>query len=335
MLNSRKKKLLILLITIFVVIVFVIGGVLIYSKSGKKNKDSSSIYQQESSILDSSVTDSSVADSSSQVESSITDSSSQLDSSSLIDSSSIVENKDDKAIMSYSNLSYFKQENINRYIDYKRKNGKISYEQAIVYVNIGLDRSYYTNTHQAKDFSSITALVNKYSYLPSTYVPNDLVQISSQNSTRQVYMRKEAAEAFENMSNDARAQGYIIKAHSTYRSYAQQKSIYNSYVSQDGQAAADTYSARPGFSEHQTGLVADVVASNSLNITDFDKYKENKYVLENAHKFGFIVRYPVGKDKITGYTSEPWHLRYVGVETATKIMNLNITYDEYYAMFCS
>lgn len=309
--NHKKKNFLVILLIMVVILFFVIGGIFIYSKSGKKNKDSSSMDSQNSSLQDSSITD----------------------SSSTKDSSSAVESKNDSAIMAYSTLSYFKKENISRYINYKQKNSKLSYEQAILYVNIGLDRSYYTNTVQAANYSSITALVNKYSYLPSTYAPTDLVAISAQNSTRTVYMRKEAAEAFEKMSNDARSKGYIIKAHSTYRSYAQQKSIYNSYVQQDGQAAADTYSARPGFSEHQTGLVADVVASTSTNITDFDKYKENKYVLENAHKFGFIVRYPVGKEHITGYTSEPWHLRYVGVETATKIKNLNITYDEYCVKF--
>ena len=309
--KHRKNNFLALWSIIILVLSFVIGGIFIYSKSVKKNKDSSSLDSQNSSLQDSST----------------------LDSSSIKDSSSAVESKNDNAIMAYSNLSYFKNENVSRYVNYKQKNSKLSYEQAILYVNIGLDRSYYTNTCQAVNYSSIKALVNKYSYLPSTYAPADLVNISAQNSTRTVSMRKEAAQAFEKMSNDARSKGCIIKAHSTYRSYEQQKSIYNSYVQDDGQAAADTYSARPGYSEHQTGLVADVVASNSNDITDFDKYKENKYVLENAHKFGFIVRYPVGKENITGYKSEPWHLRYVGVETATKIKNLNITYDEYCAKF--
>ncbi len=328
--KHAKKNYLAIWLIIIIVLSFVIGGIFIYSKSSRKNKDSFSMDSQNSSLHDSSKLDlSSEIDTSSQQ-----DSSSVPDSSSPIkESSSAVESKNDDAIMAYSNLSYFKDENINRYIKFKQKNKKLSYEQAIVYVNIGLDRSYYTYTCQAVNYSSIKALVNKYSYLPSTYAPTDLVTISAQNSTRTVSMRKEAAQAFEKMSNDARSKGYIIKAHSTYRSYEQQKSIYNSYVKQDGQVAADTYSARPGFSEHQTGLVADVVASNSTDITDFDKYKENRYVLENAHKFGFIVRYPVGKENITGYKSEPWHLRYVGVETATKIKNLNITYDEYCAKF--
>lgn len=321
--KHRKKNYLAIWLIIIIVLIFVIGGIFIYSKSVKGKKDSSSMNSQNSSLRDSSTSDSFFEP----------DSSLKLDSSSTKDSSSAVESKNDDAIMAYSNLSYFKDENINRYINYKQKNKKLSYEQAILYVNIGLDRSYYTNTCQAVNYSSIKALVNKYSYLPSTYAPTDLVTISAQNSTRTVSMRKEAAQAFEKMSNDARSKGYIIKAHSTYRSYEQQKSIYNSYVLDDGQAAADTYSARPGFSEHQTGLVADVVASNSTDITDFDKYKENRYVLENAHKFGFIVRYPVGKENITGYKSEPWHLRYIGVETATKIKNLNITYDEYCAKF--
>ena len=167
--KHRKKNFLALLLIIIVVLTAVIGGIFIYSKSGKKNKDLSSIQ----------------------------DSSSKLDSSSIKDSSSAVESKNDNAIMGYSNLSYFKNENISRYVNYKQKHRKLSYEQAILYVNIGLDRSYYTNTCQAVNYSSITVLVNKYSYLPSTYSPTDLVNISAQNSTRTVSMRKEAAQAFE------------------------------------------------------------------------------------------------------------------------------------------
>jgi len=100
----------------------------------------------------------------------------------------------------------------------------------------------------------------------------------------------------------------------------------------DGVEEADTYSARPGFSEHQTGLTVDV-DNAKLSYTDFDKTNEFKWMMENAHRFGFILRYPKDKEDITGYSYESWHYRYVGVDIATYIYEHNITLDEYYVRF--
>ena len=109
-----------------------------------------------------------------------------------------------------------------------------------------------------------------------------------------------------------------------------QKYLYNSYVSRDGKEEADTYSARPGHSEHQTGLAFDL---NSIDIS-FADTDEGKWVVDNCYKYGFIIRYPEGKDNITGYIYEPWHLRYVGVDLATKLYNQGdwITLEEYYGI---
>lgn len=322
--HINKRKLIIFLIAI--VSIFVIAGVIFISFKSKGKTDNSS-------LNDSLNTSSEAETSSSTIDLSSNDSIIEKDSSSIPENSSIPESPEDNEVMAYSNLSYFKKENIEKYKNYKKLNSNLTYQQVILNVNIGLDNAFYSNTHQAENYDSITVLVNKYSYLPSDYVPKDLVTISPEYSTRSVQLRAEAASAFEKMAADAKSKGYTIRAHSTYRSYDSQKSIYNSYVQTDGVVKADTYSARPGFSEHQTGLAADIVAAQSTDITAFNQYKENTYVLENAHKFGFIVRYPVGKEHITGYKSEPWHLRYVGVDVAQKIHELNITFDEYVAMF--
>ena len=117
---------------------------------------------------------------------------------------------------------------------------------------------------------------------------------------------------------------------SGYRSYWDQKSIYNNYVSRDGQANADTYSARPGHSEHQTGLAFDL---NSID-DSFSNTYEGQWVHDNCYRFGLILRYPKGKESITGYMYESWHMRYVGVELATKLYNDGdwITLEEYYGI---
>ena len=138
--------------------------------------------------------------------------------------------------------------------------------------------------------------------------------------------------SFEFLAKKASEEGYNIRAVSTYRSYSYQTNLYNNYVSQDGVEEADKYSARAGFSEHQTGLAVDV-DNRETDFNNFENTKEFNWMLENAHKYGFILRYPKGKEFITGYMYEPWHFRYVGVEIATYIYQNNLTYEEYYFKF--
>lgn len=115
---------------------------------------------------------------------------------------------------------------------------------------------------------------------------------------------------------------------SGFRSYSTQKSLYQKYVKRDGQAVADTYSARPGYSEHQTGFAFDI---NRASMS-FEGTKEAVWLEQNAYKYGFIMRYPKGKESITGYQYEPWHYRYVGVERAQKLFSSGLTIEEYYGI---
>ena len=146
-------------------------------------------------------------------------------------------------------------------------------------------------------------------------------------------LTNEVMNAFNLMKADATSIGLNIWIQSGYRSYARQEGIYNNYVARDGQIAADTYSARPGHSEHQTGLCFD------LNTIDdsFTYTNEGRWINENCYRYGFIIRYPKGKDNITGYMHESWHLRYVGVDLATTLYNNGewITIEEYYGISSS
>ena len=184
---------------------------------------------------------------------------------------------------------------------------------------------------------AIDVLVNRTYNLPDTYVPGDLVKLTDVptvlSNPEVNQMRSVAYEALKQLFTAAKDEAaYDLYARSGYRSYNTQVSLYNSYVANHGQAAADTFSAKPGQSEHQTGLVMDITceAMNFQLDDTFGDTEEGKWVSENAHRFGFIVRYPKGKEDITGYMYEPWHLRYLGVELATEVYESGLTLEEYF-----
>lgn len=137
--------------------------------------------------------------------------------------------------------------------------------------------------------------------------------------------------AFDSMRAEAGRSGLSIFIASGYRTYDYQRTLYNRYVSQHGQAAADRFSARPGHSEHQSGLALDVNSTSG----SFGSTAEGRWVKDNAHRFGFVVRYPQGKEHITGYMYEPWHLRYLGVDLATTLYSSGQTLEEYFGITSS
>ena len=229
-------------------------------------------------------------------------------------------------------IDYFNDDYIDRYIANKKKNPKLSNNDIVLRVNIGLDKDFYTNIQKAINLNTNYILVNKFYYLEQNYVPENLEEIDSKYSVPGKMLVNVARISFEFLAKKASEEGYNIRAVSTYRSYAYQTNLYNNYVSQDGVEEADKYSARAGFSEHQTGLAVDV-DNRETDFNNFENTKEFNWMLENAHKYGFILRYPKGKEFITGYMYEPWHFRYVGVEIATYIYQNNLTYEEYYFKF--
>ena len=197
---------------------------------------------------------------------------------------------------------------------------------------MGLDNDFYTNTKQTPYLNTIYVLVNKYYYLPDNYEADDLESINSKYSIGGMKLRKEAKEAFEKLASDALKDNMKIVAMSSYRSYKYQVDLYNKYAKSDGKDAADTYSARPGFSEHQTGLCLDIY-DGEIPYTSFEKTNEYNWMQKNAYKYGFILRFPKDKTDETGYKFESWHYRYVGVDAAKYIHDNNISFEEYYVRF--
>jgi D-alanyl-D-alanine carboxypeptidase len=180
-----------------------------------------------------------------------------------------------------------------------------------------VEKTKWPVVYTLEQASKLTLVVNKKHKLPESYAPG---------------LRPETSDAIDKLIKAASESGYKLIIISGYRSYQTQVSTYNRWVSQSGQAAADTFSARPGHSEHQTGLAVDVGAGNGVCDLEicFGNTVEGKWVAANAQKYGFIVRYPEGKDAITGYQYEPWHLRYVGTAEAEAITSSGLTMDQYY-----
>lgn len=232
----------------------------------------------------------------------------------------------------YQNLSdFFRISNFNfdlidRYKAYQSLEG-IEMADAVTRVNLNLDEPFYKTIEQIEQPEEITALVNKSHALPKDYEPTDLEAIPSFPN---LLLRNVAIENFEKLLSKALLDGISLIPYSTYRSYDYQDGLYNKYLQTDTKEEVDTYSARPGHSEHQTGLAIDIKsASHWYNLTDNDY----EWMKNNSYQFGFIIRYPKDNSFITGYKEEPWHIRYIGIEHATKVHELGITYDEYYDLY--
>lgn len=243
-----------------------------------------------------------------------------------LDFSSLSEDEQEKVnniISEYSNLFKDKKyklakEKIEELNTYKEEAKELSNEARI-------ERVYEENSNEDPSlrepkYVNGILVVNKEFGLPSNFAPGE--------ST-------EARQAFEQMKSDAANEGIYIEAFSTYRSYWSQESLYWSYVNEYGQDPTDTFSARAGFSEHQTGLAFDIGgADKSLWAEEDFKYTEEaKWLKENCTKYGFILRYPEGKEWLTGYMYESWHFRYIGVEHSKNFENNDLTLEEYLGLY--
>ncbi|MDR0247076.1 MAG: M15 family metallopeptidase [Burkholderiales bacterium] len=231
---------------------------------------------------------------------------------------------------SLKQLKYYRADRLPRYVDYIEKNPDWDAQKAVIYVNADLDKPFYTDVKVVSQPEDILVLCNKYYRLPEDYEPKDLVSVG-----RGYFLRAEAAAAYREMVQTALQQNLSFQLRSAYRSYPYQQGIYNRYVARDRKSKADTYSARPGHSEHQTGLSFDItqpVSGGTLSSANFDKTPQFVWLSKHAHEYGFILRYPALKTHITGFVYEPWHYRYVGKEVAKRIYEQGLTFDEYTAM---
>jgi LAS superfamily LD-carboxypeptidase LdcB len=236
-----------------------------------------------------------------------------------------------KDLLSQKQAGYYYTEYLFRYDSYMKKRSDLSAKTAIIYVNASLDKPFYSEIKAISRPDDVLVLCNKYNQLPKDYKPENLVHV-----TGGYYLRAEADAAYKEMIRDATQNGFSFQLKSAFRSFETQQTIYNTYAAQSGRAQADTYSARPGHSEHQTGLAIDITqptGNSSLSSANFDKTPEFAWLSRNAHKYGFILRYPSDKTSVTGYMYEPWHYRYVGKEAAKHIYEQGLTLDEYVAMY--
>ncbi len=228
-------------------------------------------------------------------------------------------------LVDYLGVKYFHFENIDRY-DKLMEEEDIKVEDAIMNVNIGIDKPFYTDIKTVSNPDDLLVLVNKYNALPSGIEPSDLIDVEGEQ------MQREAGEAMLKMVSDIRSEGLDINLLSGYRSEETQRGLYNNYVASDGKEEADTYSARPNHSEHQTGLAMDL--SDGWYLEEyFEDTPLFDWLQDNCYKYGFILRYKKDKVYESGYVYEPWHYRYVGVEVATIIHNENLTFEEYYVKY--
>ena len=256
----------------------------------------------------------------------------------------IINNTYDTYLGEYIKLDYFNEKKLDRYIKFSNNQEKLNYSiffdnnttfnalDIVTLVNANLDKEYYSNDLILTDEESnkTDAIVNKYYQLEEDFEPNNLTPIDSKYARNDSQLlQKEATEAFNQMCSDAKLENISLYSGSAYRSYEYQNTIYNDYIKKDGLTAAETYSARPGYSEHQLGLAVDIMNGNWSYVSKEDI--EYSWLQANSYKYGFILRYPENKEYITGYMFEPWHYRYLGKKLATKVYNSGLTYDEYVA----
>ena len=229
----------------------------------------------------------------------------------------------------FFSVSYAKLRNYDRYVKYSDETGEDD-DVTVLIVNLDLDKENYVDPIIVKEFST-TMLVNKHRQLQEDFEPDNLVKIPEPYaSDNDLLGSREAVDAFKLMYKAAKDEGFGIVINSAYRSYKDQEETCNTYRNLYGDNYVNKYVARPGFSEHQTGLGFDI---GSTTTSVFKNSKEYQWMEDNAYKYGFILRFPQKWVIYTGFNPEPWHYRYVGKEISTYIHEHNIPFEEYYAMF--
>lgn len=229
---------------------------------------------------------------------------------------------------------YFMEKNLQEYLEYKNDNKDLELSEVVAIVNVHANRSWYDeNAIKPTDMTKGNLiLVNKFNYLKSDFIPEDLTSISLSYAYSGNKVTKETNDAYLEMAKAAKQAGIQLLANSAYRDYEKQESVYKDYYYSKGVSYADKYAARAGYSEHQTGLSIDIFTNGATTKT-FESTEAYIWLINNSYKYGFILRYPKDKEYLTGYEYESWHYRYLGVTEATKVYNSGLTYDEYYAYY--
>jgi len=223
-------------------------------------------------------------------------------------------------------LPHFRSDRAERYAAWAASHPALTAQQVVTEVNLDRDQAFYSSVRPVSDPRSTLVLVNKHYALASDFAP-ELELLGSGYGKGS--LQPEAARQFRAMADAARADGISLRSVSAYRSYSTQRYTYNTYLAQYSQGVVDNFSARPGHSEHQTGLALDINAARTS--AHFENTAAYAWLQENCARFGFILRYPQDKTHITGYRFEPWHYRYVGTAAAAVCMKEGLTWEEFIA----
>lgn len=228
---------------------------------------------------------------------------------------------------------YYLQKNFDDYIEYARNYPGVDKSKVIALVNVHASKGWYQETYKADTSKDLYILVNKFYQLDKGYARDDLVDFSLSYSYQGNKAAKEVVEAFAKMHEDVKKELNVhLMVNSSFRPYEDQEEIYKSFKLQ-GEIYADKFAARPGFSEHQTGLSIDITSIQNPTADKFTESTEYEWLKKNSYKYGFILRFPDGKEDLTGYSTESWHFRYLGKEMAKKVYDSGLTFDEYYAFY--
>ena len=227
---------------------------------------------------------------------------------------------------------YYNEEHLERYEAYARENPDLTEDEVIWHVEADIDKDVYEDMTEIPDvlldMDYEQLLVSKHFVLPEDYEPADLVTL------KDGYKATEATvKAFREMEKAANADGVELDICSAYRSYSHQTELYNSYVASNGRESADTFSARPGSSEHETGRAIDMMGPSGI-LEDYENTESCAWIHENAYKYGFILRYGKDIEDVTGYMYESWHITYIGKEAAEIMHDENIeAFEEYWVKY--
>lgn len=236
--------------------------------------------------------------------------------------SNVIENND------FSHLPYYNPNLLERYQAYQMATTELNVEDIVTHVNMNLDLGFYQETPiLIENPDNLDVLVNKFYKLPDNWEPQNLVMV---DEFTEQYLDERAANALQTFQDDCLREGFIITAFSGYRSTARQQKIYDNMVSIYGEEHTNKYVSRPGQSEHTTGLCVDIEI-NGIYYEDIESSPYYPWFREHLSDYGFILRYPEGKENLTGYHYESWHIRYLGEELAQKVTASGLTYDEYVA----
>ena len=250
-------------------------------------------------------------------------------------------------LINFVKCKYFLAKNIDAYLSltvdkdedfwHYKKPEDYNYDELVTKVNVMRHNEYYTNSVPTDMSKGYGIIANKYHYLGEDYIPDDLVKVEGKylfSSSNNIQIRSEVYAAFEEMWRAAKEEeNHYLVIESGFRTYKYQKDIYDDYAKKRGASYADSIAARPGYSEHQTGLALDIYSWSCSTANEFKNTKVYEWLINNSYKYGFILRYPENKQNITGYNFESWHYRYVGKDLATKVHDSGLTFDEYYAFY--